>query len=79
MRYVSGQGRSVLRQRMLNEQGGRCADCPKVLDVRGSHVDHDHKTMETRAVVCPSCNQKRGARERRDKRSGRTIRVSCVS
>lgn len=48
--------------RMVEEQGGRCAACgelpnPDGLPVEQSlHVDHDHETGEVRGLLCNRCN-----------------------
>lgn len=47
--------------RMLNDQGGRCAICKT--DIPGKKyfkyfaIDHDHKTGKVRALLCQLCNQ----------------------
>lgn len=48
--------------RMLERQGGHCADCPTVRCRNGGplHVDHDHHTGRVRGLVCPPCNYRRG-------------------
>lgn len=45
------------KQQMIENQGGRCAICNKVLD-NGRHtcVDHDHKTGKVRGILCRKCN-----------------------
>lgn len=40
-------------QRMLADQGGRCAICPRP----ATDVDHDHETGKVRALLCNSCNK----------------------
>lgn len=42
--------------RLLAEQGGTCAICPAVPKTRRLHIDHDHRTMEIRGVLCFRCN-----------------------
>lgn len=40
-------------------QGGQCAICPKPIPGPGERrfpLDHDHKTMEIRGVLCVACN-----------------------
>ena len=47
------------KQRMLELQGGKCANsgCNKVLLTdRDKHVDHNHETGKVRAVLCNNCN-----------------------
>lgn len=39
---------------LVNRQGGRCALCTKV----PIHVDHCHKTLRVRGILCGSCNFK---------------------
>jgi hypothetical protein len=40
-------------ERMLDEQGGRCAICRRQPAV---HVDHDHVTGAVRRLLCFNCN-----------------------
>ena len=44
--------------RMLAEQGGKCAICPRTNPVNGGrfHVDHDHNTGKIRGLLCSNCN-----------------------
>src|SRR5262252_3864930 len=45
---------------MFNEaQEGKCAICGKVPS-RTMHLDHDHKTLVVRGLLCYSCNTKLG-------------------
>ena len=50
--------------RMLAEQGGKCAACarpPTGAGVDGVlHVDHDHETGEVRGLLCGPCNKALG-------------------
>lgn len=41
---------------MLAAQGGHCALCPSTGGTRRLHVDHDHKTMQVRGLLCFRCN-----------------------
>lgn len=45
-------------ERLLEVQGGGCAVCDKIPDPekRRFHIDHDHRTMEIRGVLCFRCN-----------------------
>jgi hypothetical protein len=42
---------------LLRAQGGRCALCPAVPKTRRLDVDHDHKTMQVRGLLCHRCNR----------------------
>jgi len=46
------------RLQMIADQNGECAIC-KRSDVK-LFVDHDHKTLEVRGMLCPSCNRALG-------------------
>ena len=41
---------------MLAGQGGHCALCPAVEGKRRLHIDHDHKTLVVRGILCFRCN-----------------------
>jgi hypothetical protein len=47
-------------ERMLSEQGGRCAICQTDKPGGGRsnnfHVDHDHETGRVRGLLCHGCN-----------------------
>ena len=42
---------------MLAKQGGRCAICNNPPKVRRLNVDHDHKLMKVRGLLCHRCNR----------------------
>ncbi len=43
---------------MLESQGGRCAICNGInANGRRLAVDHNHKTLEIRGLLCDMCNQ----------------------
>lgn len=42
---------------LLELQGGHCALCPSVAKARRLHLDHDHKTMVVRGLLCWNCNR----------------------
>lgn len=56
---------------MIEEQGGRCKICKKVLRIGGKekdscHIDHDHKKQRgelgfIRGLLCMGCNVGLGA------------------
>lgn len=41
---------------ILWEQGGGCAICGMKPRTKRLHVDHDHKTMMVRGLLCSNCN-----------------------
>jgi hypothetical protein len=41
---------------MLAAQNGHCALCPNEPKGRRLHIDHDHRTMRVRALLCFRCN-----------------------
>jgi hypothetical protein len=45
-------------QAMFLRQGGKCAICPRTLELqgRGTHIDHDHVTGKVRDLLCSKCN-----------------------
>lgn len=45
-------------ERMLAEQCGVCAICGKPPKSKRLHVDHNHKTLKVRGLLCYSCNTK---------------------
>lgn len=56
-------GRICDPDKMLAEQGGQCALCPKELTFDcgnqakvWAYVDHDHETNKVRGILCPRCN-----------------------
>lgn len=42
---------------LLEAQGGRCALCGNRPRTRRLNIDHDHKTMEIRGLLCGPCNR----------------------
>ena len=44
-------------ERMLEQQGGHCALCPNTPKTRRLDVDHDHRTMAVRGLLCHRCNR----------------------
>lgn len=42
--------------RMLAAQDGHCALCPNTAGTRRLHIDHDHRTMRVRGLLCFRCN-----------------------
>jgi hypothetical protein len=61
---VSKHRRFVAQQRKLYddlvaEQGGEtCAICGAEPKTRRLHIDHDHRTMRVRGLLCFGCNRK---------------------
>ena len=49
-----------LRERLLAEQGGRCALCRQPVKKDEACLDHDHKTGYIRAVLHRGCNAQLG-------------------
>lgn len=41
--------------KMITSQGGICPICQEKIDF-SAHIDHDHKTMKVRGVLCRNCN-----------------------
>lgn len=42
----------------LNKQGGHCALCPRIPSPkRRLDIDHDHKSMVVRGLLCHRCNR----------------------
>jgi hypothetical protein len=54
--------------RMLRKQKGVCAICKKPCARGRLSVDHNHKTLVIRGLLCNSCNTKLGWFERNRKR-----------
>ncbi len=48
--------------RFFEQQQGCCAICKKpwIEGTRRMHLDHNHKTLELRGLLCFSCNYKLG-------------------
>jgi len=42
---------------LLVAQGGRCALCPAEPKNRRLDLDHDHRTMQVRGLLCHRCNR----------------------
>lgn len=47
---------SIIRERMLTAQGGRCALCGLPCTSANARLDHDHGTGAIRAVLHNGCN-----------------------
>jgi hypothetical protein len=48
---------------LLASQGGRCAICLREpSERRRLDIDHDHKTMRVRGLLCAICNQRLDSR-----------------
>lgn len=45
-------------EKLVLDQGGRCAVCPRELENGGykTHVDHCHETGKVRGLLCLQCN-----------------------
>jgi len=43
---------------LLAKQDGHCALCPATPKTRRLHLDHDHRTMELRGLLCHRCNRR---------------------
>ena len=41
----------------LEAQGGRCALCSATPKTRRLNVDHDHRSMAVRGLLCHRCNR----------------------
>ena len=44
-------------EELLAEQDGHCALCPQEPKTRKLDIDHDHKTMQVRGLLCHRCNR----------------------
>jgi hypothetical protein len=42
---------------LLELQGGGCAICGARAKTRRLHIDHDHRTMQLRGLLCYRCNR----------------------
>jgi hypothetical protein len=42
---------------LLAEQKGHCALCPNTPKTRRLHVDHDHRSLQIRGLLCYRCNR----------------------
>ena len=47
-------GAAQVYERLLAEQGGRCAitGCARTPKTRRFHIDHDHRTGQVRGLLC---------------------------
>lgn len=43
-------------ENMLSTQNLKCAICENPIDIKTRHIDHDHKTMKVRGLLCRECN-----------------------
>lgn len=43
--------------RLLEAQDGHCALCPATPKTRRLNIDHDHRTMKVRGLLCHRCNR----------------------
>ncbi len=43
-------------ENLLAAQSGLCAVCKQPPGVKGLHLDHNHQTLEVRALLCNRCN-----------------------
>jgi hypothetical protein len=43
---------------LLAVQGGGCAICGATPKTRRLHIDHDHRTMRLRGLLCHRCNRR---------------------
>ena len=59
---------SVIRERLVVAQGGRCAIC--ALPVKRACLDHDHSTGLVRGTCCSGCNALLGKVENNHARYG---------
>jgi len=44
-------------EELLASQGGVCAICGSSPKTKRLNIDHDHKTMEVRGLLCHKCNR----------------------
>lgn len=55
--YKSLYNHKKLKTQMIVEQNNKCFTCNKEFkNSRDSHLDHNHKTMRIRKVLCSGCN-----------------------
>lgn len=50
----------ALYEALMKKQGGVCAICGKTNGKRRLHMDHNHRTLRIRGLLCYSCNTKLG-------------------
>jgi hypothetical protein len=58
--YLNATLRFAARERLIKEQGGRCASCGGHGGSRGLVLDHEHATGAPRAALCHGCNSSFG-------------------
>lgn len=42
---------------MMQLQDCKCSICEDKLDDKNAHIDHDHKSLKVRSILCSRCNQ----------------------
>lgn len=50
--------RDLERADLIERFGNRCMICGRPPKTQSLHIDHDHKTGETRGILCHSCNRR---------------------
>lgn len=46
------------RAELIERFGNRCMICGREPKTQSLHIDHDHRTGETRGILCHSCNRR---------------------